>query len=241
MNRRTTTFWSGVILMPKSIEQLASEQVHKSELAGRHAVEAGKPVPGPVITISRGMGSGARIIAEKLAQDLGWSLWSKELLDTIAKDANVSRKIVESFDEKTVSEIEQFVRHLFGNHGIGGFIYTKHLVRAVATIAKLGNAIILGRGANIILPDALNIRIDASEERRISNMMKFEGLSHNEAAEKIRQSDRERRRFLVRTFGKKQVDSAHYDLSICMDEFTNDDAVEIIKSAIKAKCKAAEK
>ncbi|MCE5315531.1 MAG: cytidylate kinase-like family protein [Armatimonadota bacterium] len=222
--------------MPKYIEELVSRQVRMSELARERRTELGKPCVNPVITISRRMGSGARIVAGKLAKELGWSLWDKELLDAMAEDASVSRRIVEEFDEHTKSEIELFARSALGEHEIGGFIYVKHLAHAVAAIAKLGNAIILGRGSNFLLPRALNIRIDASDDRRIANMMNYEDLTREQAENKIIESDRDREHFLERAFGRQRVADARYDLTIWMDEFTNDDAVEIIKAAIKAKC-----
>jgi cytidylate kinase len=222
--------------MPKYIEELVSQQVHKSELARQQRLESGKPCPNPVITISRRMGSGARIVAGRLSQELGWALWDKDILDAMAEDASVSRKIVEEFDEHTKSEIELFARAALGEHDVGGFIYVRHLAHAVAAIAKLGNAIILGRGANFLLPRALNIRIDASDDHRIANMMNYENLTREQAEAKIRQSDRDREHFLIQAFGKERVASAHYDLTIWMDEFTNDGAVDIIKAAIKAKC-----
>ncbi|MCE5322009.1 cytidylate kinase-like family protein [bacterium] len=222
--------------MPKYIEELVNQQVSRSELARRRLQDSGTVCHHPVITISRGMGSGARIIAEKLAHDLGWSLWDKELLDAMAEDASVSRRVVEEFDEHTKSEIELFARAALGDHEVGGFIYIKHLAHAVAAIARLGNAIILGRGANLLLPKALNIRIDASFDRRIANMMTYEDLTREQADAKIRQSDRDREHFIEKAFGREKVESAHYDLSIWMDEFTNDDAIEIIKVALKARC-----
>ena len=224
--------------MPKYIEELVSQQVRRSEIAHQKRAESGEPCAYSVLTISRGMGSGARIIAQRLANDLGWSLWDKDLLDAVAEDAAVSRKIVEEFDEHTKSEIELFARAALGDHEAGGFIYVRHLAHAVAAISKLGNAIILGRGANFLLPHALNVRIDASEDLRIKNMMTYEDLTHDQAAEKIRQSDRDREHFVIKAFGREKVESFHYDLSIWMDEFTNDDAVEIIKVAMKAKCRS---
>ncbi|MEN6356771.1 MAG: cytidylate kinase-like family protein [Armatimonadota bacterium] len=222
--------------MPKYIEELVSQQVSRSELARRRMQESGAQCHHPVITISRGMGSGARIIAGKLAHDLGWSLWDKELLDAMAQDASVSRRVVEEFDEHTMSEIELLTRAALGDGEAGGFIYVKHLAHAVLAIAKLGNAVILGRGANFLLPKALNIRIDASYDRRIANMMTYEDLTREQAEAKIRQSDKDREHFLIKAFGREKVESVHYDLTIFMDEFTNDDAVEIIKAAIKARC-----
>lgn len=225
--------------MPKYIEELVAQQVRRSELAQRREIEPGKPCPNPVITISRRMGSGARIVAAKLAQEIGWSLWDKELIEAVAQDARVSRRVVEAFDEKAVSEIEAFTHSVLGNHEMGNFMYLRHLTRAIASIAKLGNAIILGRGANFILPDALNIRIDAPDEKRIENMMKYEQLTRQEAEEKIRRSDRERHEFLVRTFGRERVEHATYDLTIWMEKFDTDGAVRIIKTALDVWCPPA--
>ncbi|MCE5198494.1 MAG: cytidylate kinase-like family protein [Armatimonadota bacterium] len=223
--------------MPKYIEELVSQQVRRSEIAHQRRVEEGKHCAVPIITISRRMGSGARIVAAKLAHDLGWSLWDRELIDAIAQDANVSRRVVERFDEHTISEIDMFARSALGDHEMGGFIYARHLARAVTAIAKLGSAIFLGRGANFILPHALNVRIDASDDRRVDNMMNYENLNKEQAEAKLRQSDKDREHFLEQIFGHQRVQSVHYDLTIWMDEFTTDDAVEIIKAALKAKCR----
>lgn len=220
--------------MPRMIEELVREQLEASEMARRKAIESGAKHVAPVITLSRSMGSGARIIAGILAKELGWSLWDKELLDAIALESGVSLKVVERFDERGASDMEMFVRSVLGDYEMGNFIYARHLVRAVASIAQLGNAIILGRGANIILPNALNVRTDASYERRIENMMHYEQLTREQAATRIQQSDRERECFLIQVFGKHKIRNSHFDISLWMDKFTNDDAVAIIKTAMKA-------
>ena len=222
--------------MPRYIEQLVSEQVRKSELARRQGIEKGEPCDHSVVTISRRMGSGARIIAQKLADELGWSLWDKDLVDAIAENAHVTQKVAQEFDEHTISEIELFARGMFGDQERGGFIYPRHLAKAVKSIAKLGDAIILGRGANFIIPDALNIRIDASDARRIDNMMNYEDLTREQAEHKIHESDRERRHFIESVYGKDRAEHAVFDLTIWMDEFTNDAAVRIILAAVKARC-----
>jgi cytidylate kinase len=222
--------------MVKYIEELVTNQILRSEAARNRLDESGKACVCNIVTISRTMGSGARIIANKLATEIGWSMWDKELINSIAEDARVSKKVAETFDEQKQSEIEMFVRSVLGDHEASGFMYAKHLAKAVASVEKLGNAIILGRGANILLPRALNIRIDASEKLRVSNMIKYEDLTEHEAVAKIRNSDKERHRFMVHTFGRERVENAKFDLQIWMDEFTNDDAVAIIKAALSRKC-----
>lgn len=223
--------------MPRYIEEMVSEQIRRSEMARRKERSSKDAAPKPVITISRRMGSGARVVAGKLAQELGWSLWDKEIIDAVAENADVSRRVVEVFDERAISEIEAFTRSVLGDHELGGFIYARHLAKTVGAIASLGNAIILGRGANFLLPKALNIRIDASDELRIKNMMDYEDLSSEQAEHKIKQSDKERQDFLVRVFGRERVENPPYDLTIWMDDFRPDDAVEIIKTALDVWCK----
>jgi len=222
--------------MPKYIEELVAQQVRRSELARRRDVDTGLPCQRPVMTISRRMGSGARVVAAKLAEELGWSLWDKDLIEAVAEDAHVSRRVVEAFDERSVSEVESLARSMLGDHEMGGFLYARHLAHAVASIAKLGNAIILGRGANFLLPNALNVRIDASDRYRVANMMSYEQMTHEAAEEKIKRSDRERQEFLTKVFGRERIEHARYDLTIWMDEFRPDDAVEILKTTLKVWC-----
>lgn len=219
--------------MPRQIEQLVIDQIRRSEMASRYMQGWTPSSRGSVITISRSMGSGARIVAEKLASDLGWSLWDKEILDFMAQDARVSRKVVEEFDEKTHSEIDMVVHSLLGDQEMGGFIYIRHLIAALKYVQRLGNAVILGRGANFVIPEALNVRIDATEELRARNMVEFEGMTRDSALEKIRNSDRDREKFLSKNFGKHIAKVCIYDISICMDDFSNDSVVELIKTALK--------
>ena len=227
--------------MVRYIEELVSQQVQKSVMANKKERANGEKCATPIITISRRMGSGARIIAAKLSEVTGWSMWGRELLDEIAQDANVSKKVVEAFDEKTISEITLFAHAALGNTEMGNFIYAKHLTNAIVALSKLGNAVIMGRGANFLIPDALHVRIDASDEVRIQNMMKFENMDRHEAEKRLKQSDMERQLFLEKMFGKKRVQEFKYDLIINMDHFTNDDAVAIILKAMEHKCGVVEK
>lgn len=222
--------------MARYIEELVGRQVRRSELAREKRHETGGACANPVITISRRMGSGARVVAEMLANELGWSLWDKDLIEAIAKDADVSKRVVEAFDERTMSEIEAFTRSVLGDFEMGSFMYKRYLARAVGVIVKLGNAIILGRGADFLIPGALNVRIDASDETRVKNMMAYENLNKEQAINKLRQSDRYRHEYLVRTFGKDAIKNARYDITIWMDEFRPEDAVEIIKTTLKVWC-----
>jgi cytidylate kinase len=223
--------------MPKQIAELVSRQMQRSELARHLIAESGTPCETPLITISRTMGSGARIVAEVLTHDLGWSFWGKEVIDAIAENADVSRSLVEGQDERKVSELEAFAKALMGDYEMSSFMYGKHLARIVAAIGARGCAIILGRGARFLLPDALHVHIDASFDYRVANMMKFEDYNRADAEAKLRASDKERRQFVEAMFGRDRVNSFHYDVSIWMDRLTIDGAAAIIKAALESHCK----
>ena len=221
--------------MPHSIDELVSQQVRRAELARRAQISNGKTGLCNVIAISRTMGSGARIVAQKVADDLGWALWGREILDGMAVNADVSREVIDALDEKSVSEIELLAREMLGDHANPTFYYQAHLAKAIRQVAKLGNAVILGRGASMLLPDALHIRIEASEAYRAHNMVAYENMTEQAALKKIRASDRERERFHIHTFGKAYVKSAHYDVTIFMDRLSTIGAADIVKSAVGAR------
>ena len=202
-------------------------------MAREQRAESGQIIVNPVITISRSMGCGGLVVARMLADDLGFSLWDRELIDAMAASSTMPPEVVEAFDERTISEVQLLVYACLGRYELTGFLYMKHLSRIVAAIASVGNAIILGRGVNFLLPDALNVRLDASLEARIANMIKFEGDDRHAAEEKIRRSDKDRDRFLADHFGKGCVRDFNFDVSLWMDNLNPDCAVQIIKAAYK--------
>lgn len=226
--------------MRKDIISLVDQQLLKS-----HGIQPGvmdtlglgqpPPKPGPVITISRQLGSGGRLVAGRLSERLSWSLWDKDLVDAIAENADVSHRIVADFDEKTISEIDILARTLAGEKEIGRFYYGHHLARVILAVARHGNAIILGRGANFLLTGALNLRIVSSEDLRIENLMKYGEMSREEALDRIQESDRERAEFVKRLYQKDIEDPLAYDLVITLDDFGIEGAVEIILTALEVK------
>lgn len=227
--------------MNQSLVDLVDAQVRRSELAGRALEqETVEPVRAweTVITISRQLGSGGRRVAEKLSEMLGYSIWDAELVDAIARDAHVQRSLVANFDEHLVSEIDVLVRHLAGEPRIGGFQFKHHLTRALLQISRLGSAIILGRGAHLVLPKALNVRIVASDQVRVQNMAEFEALTPQEAEKRIAASDRDRADFAKRTWGRDWADPLAYDLVLRMDEFSHEQASQIIISALQSRLNA---
>lgn len=184
-----------------------------------------------VITISRSMGSGAKLIAEKLAKDLGWILWDKEILEALAEDNNIQREIIHRLDEKHINMMSSYAYSILGNTDIGSIVYTRHLARTIWAICIRNKAVILGRGANFIIPNALHVRIDASMHKRIENMSIFENMNPMEAKKKLITSDKDRKNFLVKSFGRDNVEHFPFDISMYTDRLSHEDVIELIKVA----------
>ncbi len=70
--------------MRRSIDEMVVDHLRRSEMTREQRLQQGQQVPNPVITISRTMGSGGRIVARKLADDLGFSLWDRDIIDLMS-------------------------------------------------------------------------------------------------------------------------------------------------------------
>jgi len=227
----------------KNIFKLINKNLFKfngnlAHLLGRSKLKSSKTLP--VITISREMGAGGRPIAKMVVRRLGkpWRLYHKEIINRIVDEAKLERKLVEEVDEKKLSLIEETIYDLFGRQYVSLSNYYRHLIKVVTTISQRGYAVILGRGANFILPKALNVRIICDMKQRIKWEMKFEKISRATAIRRIKKSDDERRSFIKTLYDHTNKKAHHYDLVIRTgDNLSIYDAVDLILLAAKKRFK----
>jgi cytidylate kinase len=188
----------------------------------------------PVITISSETGSGGRLIAKQLAETLGIELFDRLLIDAIAESADVSAKVVESVEKSRLSGIEKFVDMLIHNENLNPDDYLYHLVQIITVIAEHGHAVVVGRGANFMIPadKRLSVRIIAPMEKRILNVKNRFDVSADEAKERILNREDRRAAFVKRSFNADIADSVIYDLVINTENLTNDQIVKLISFAL---------
>ncbi len=170
--------------------------------------------PLPVVTISRQAGCGSREQAEALGQRLGLQVFGKEIVDYIARDKDLTKEVVDALDERVVSKVEQWVRGMLDRRFFLQDDYHLALVRTVRTLAAHGGAIFLGRGANFILADSvdLRVRLVASEDWRVRNLAVRQQISEDEARGTVRELEALRAAFVRRLFRADVDDPRHYDL-----------------------------
>jgi cytidylate kinase len=196
-----------------------------------------KPAPScckrPVITISRLYGAGGRVIAAKVAEKLGpnWQVWDKELINAVAESAQVRQQMVESMDERCHSWMDDMMKSILNVHYMESEAYHRYLAQVLLALAQQGNKIILGRGANFVLRNALNIRIEAALDFRVKTIMRDEHLSHEDALHLINKIDHERAEFTRRMFSHEAADPSVYDLTMQSDQLGMDATVACIVAA----------
>jgi cytidylate kinase len=216
----------------KSIPRIIEEQVQRWQIMQKEGKEEKEGVS--IITVSREPGSGGRIIATRLAEKLGIAIFHQEVINEMAKSADVSKKLIETLDERGLSTLEDWISSLVHKRHLWPDRYMQHLMKVVGTIGKHGHAVVVGRGANFILPPEkrFSVRIVAAQARRINNVAKEFDISAEDAKRRVIRTESDRRAFIRKYFNADIADPTNYDLVVNTATLNVNDAVKVISSAL---------
>ena len=204
--------------MPLS-DQLTSRQMRRWELDQRLQERfdrdaAAALVRRDVVTISRERGSGGTLIGMMVAKQLDWEFYDHELINRVAQQIGTEPEAIEEHDERASGFMHNLLFQLLEGRRATEIQYLRSLVRILRTIRARGEAVIMGRGAHLVLPDALRVRIVAPLETRIERIADLEDLTLAEARKEILSADRDRGDFVRVHFGVDAADPYYYDLII---------------------------
>lgn len=219
-------------MVSRRIEQMVDEQVRRWEHAKSREKreESGKVT---LVTLSREPGSGGQIIAERLAEDLGYDMFHQNIVHRMAESSNVSAQLLHSLDEDGINIIEEwltgFSQHLWPDQ------YLKQLIRVIGSIGQHGRAVIVGRGANFILPldYCFRVRVVASGKTRVRNVARQFEVSREEAERRIVKSESDRSAFIRKYFHADIADPHNYDLVLNTDRIGLENCVEVIRAGLE--------
>jgi cytidylate kinase len=202
-----------------------------------------------VITISRQYGAGAQALGQRLAKQYGYTLASREIVQSIAEKAKVSTDFVLSVEKEAGTRLSRFMTRIISSRGMvnkilrddSGYIdeklYLDYLVLTVVQIADEGNAIIMGRGSQYILrthPDAFHILLVDDLENRVARVAKRENSSTEHAARIVAQQDK-RRLSLYHQLGKQDFDNPSlYHLVLNMSRLSLDKAFGLVVNLVES-------
>ena len=203
--------------------------------------------PITLLTLSHQYGSGGSLIARDLGQRLNWKVWDKEIVQTIAAQQNVSEDYVDTKDERVGSIMERVVE----SFGVGGFeraynipaplrLKDSQLARLtrqlIENAAQDVNAVIVGRGGNCILaprPKTLHVFVFATLDARMKRVMQVEGLTHEEAEQRISGMDKLRADYVRKFYQADWRGSDCYNLQLDSGVWGEDGAADMIMQALE--------
>lgn len=213
---------------------------------------------GPVVTISRQLGSGGDEIAALVAQRLGVPLLDREVISRAAQVAGVSEDALRAAERHT-SLLSRMLESLgkFGAAGGGEGValeglsstmllttsadFRALLERVLREIAATEPAVILGHAAQIALrdmPGTLHVFIHAPAEFRAAHLARVEGVPLAQARREIEASDRERVRFYQSAYHVNWYDLRLYDLALDTSVIGLHRAAELIAEVARQCCAA---
>jgi len=197
-----------------------------------------------IITLSRQPGSRGKFVATRVAQKLDIPMYDRDLIQKVADAAQIDKKMVHHRDEKGHSVWELWSDILANNRQLWAANtmrrlalkpdqYMTHLKEVMEEIAENDGGLIVGRGANHILPpsDCLRVRIIAPMEMRVENMARIHNVSTHVARNRILRRQTHRRDYVRHYFGADDQDPENYDLVINMGSFTVEDAARGVVKA----------
>ncbi len=172
-----------------------------------------------IITLGRQHGSNGHLIARRLAEELGYKCYDKEIVDEAAAASAFSKEIFDSYDEKRVSAYILSTPHYIGMNE--GFHLNMQVAAAqfetMRKLAEKDDCIFVGRCADYVLrnrDDVLRIFIMGDMETRIKTMMERRSLSYDQARRLVREVDKDRSSYYKYHTDQIWGESENYDLCI---------------------------
>jgi cytidylate kinase len=187
------------------------------------------------VCISREAGAGGGTIARMVGRRLGWKVYDHELLEAIASRMELSTEQVRAFDELAPSVVQDWILPLREEHYAPQEAYLDHLAKLVEAIGKAGESIIVGRGANYLLPrgETLAVRIVAPLKARAARLAERMQVSVRTARRAAIDLDRRRSHFDRTMHRADSKDPHNFDLVLDSDSLGLAIATELIVRAVE--------
>lgn len=184
-----------------------------------------------VITISRQYGAGGTELARLLAGRFRFRVIDNELLSMAATRSGMDLAKIERVYEQrpTFQDLrvykERAEKYLTAVHAV------------LDDLARQGEVIIVGRGANLALlqrPNVFNLRMVAEFAARLRRVQQREGLDETAARRTITEADYAREAYYRYLYNVQPDDPLAYDLILNTSRLTLDEAAAMVAAAFDA-------
>lgn len=190
-----------------------------------------------IITISREFGAGGGEIGRRVARELNFEYFDKEIILKAARESNVDVESLLKWDEKVPMDFG-FAQSLFDfyNKPLNVKLFNA-LQQVIKEIGEKGNCVIVGRNANTILKEfdyGLHVFIHADPNWRLERMKKkMPDASEAKISEEIREIDKMRRKYCSYYTNTEFGAAEYYDISLNTSKLGIDTCIDIICNLAK--------
>jgi cytidylate kinase len=183
-----------------------------------------------VITISRGTFSGGKMLAECLAETLGYRCVDRDVIVERAAVSGISHQELRDTLEKPPGFLDRFQHKKY--------IYLTLIQAALSEEVRTGKAVYHGNAGHLLLGGGapiLRTRIIAPLEFRIKMARERLKFGRDEAIAYILKMDQDRRQWTQFLYGVDWGDPSLYDLVINLEYLDIDQACEIIAQLARSR------
>jgi cytidylate kinase len=196
-----------------------------------------------VITVSRELGSEGDVICDIICEKTGLTRMDKALLLKIAEEAGIDVEAVVEMERgftKRARLVSGEMTSLYrkqasafdGSRAMDDRTYAQVLHDTIQDYARQGDALIVGRGGQMVLrdwPGALHVRLYAPEEVRIQRLMARDNVSQANATRLVQQNDEQKRQFIRQMFNNADWrNPKYYHLTIDTARISRETAAELV-------------
>ncbi|MCI9327778.1 cytidylate kinase-like family protein [bacterium 1xD8-48] len=195
-----------------------------------------------IVTIERRYASGGNEIGKKLAKELGFKFYDRNILMEAAKNLDIPFVKIEGLEESSSGGI---LLNL-SKTPLGGLSRTKELPladklfleekRIIEEIAEAGKCVIVGRASGYILRERennLKVFIHAEDEKRIQRAIEKEGIKQSEAENALKKNDKRRGGFYNSVTNWVWSDPKYYEIYLNAGRLGIDLCVKLLAQAVR--------
>jgi len=204
-----------------------------------------------VVTLSRQYGSNGLKLARGLARKLGYRYIDRDTIETMAEKVGVTKAeahaILEGhrgtmFDlvEKMSSAILKGVSPTSDSHRLGqdSADFLDKAEDMLLWLAEDDNLVIVGCGGQKTLkdlPHVVHVRVVATREERVQNLMARQKCSKVSASDLMDREEKAAQRFMEKHWGLDREDPALYDVVLNMTSLGEESCIDMVKALIDTK------
>ena len=195
-----------------------------------------------IVTIERKYASGGNEIGKRLAKELGYKLYDRNILLEAAKNLQLPSFQIEGLDEASHgSWLFNLSKTSLGGSSSGKdlsmadklFLEEKRIIEEAA---EAGNCVIVGRAAGYILREKenhLGVFIHSDNEKRLKRAMEKEGFNETEAKNALKKNDKRRSGFYQSVTDWEWGNPKYYELYMDSGKLGMGLCIRLLAAAVK--------